>query len=158
MKLGDLLGEDRIFTDLQAKDKWDALAQLVDLLIAAGHLRPELRKPVLGALVARERVSSTGLGEGVALPHATIDGSDEVIAAIGVAPEGIPFESSDALPARLLVLLLVPRKSIQLHIKTLAGVAKLLQSREMREAVRHSRTPREILDILREEEDSDPAP
>lgn len=156
MKLGDLLSLSEIFTDVQAKDKGEALNLLVDLLITAGRLRLDQRKTVTDALLARERVASTGLGDGVALPHATVDGLDEVVAALAISPEGIPFESQDGLPASLLVLLLVPRKSFQVHIKTLSGVARLLHSGDMREALRNARTPQEVLDILQEEEKAHP--
>ena len=152
MKLGDVISLGDIFTDVQAKDKWEALNLLVDLLIASRRLRQDQRKTVIDALFARERVASTGLGDGVALPHATVEGLNEAVAALAIAPEGIPFESQDGLPARVLVLLLVPRRSFQGHIQTLAGVARLLQSGDMREALRHARTPQEVLDILQEEE------
>jgi mannitol/fructose-specific phosphotransferase system IIA component (Ntr-type) len=74
VRLCDLLSQDEVFTDIQAKDKWEGLGQLLDLLIAANRLRLDQRKAIYDALAARERIASTGLGEGIALPHATVDG------------------------------------------------------------------------------------
>ncbi|MBI3855087.1 MAG: PTS sugar transporter subunit IIA [Planctomycetes bacterium] len=157
MKLGDLLKEGQIATGFQARDKWEAITKLVDLLIAQNRLKPELREAVYGALAARERVASTGMEHGVAIPHASVDGVDEAIAALAVAPQGIPFQSADGQPARLLILLVIPRKAVQKHIRTLAGIARLLQYEEMRDAISGARSAREALQVIREEEQKDPA-
>ena len=152
MKLSDLLEEDVVFTDFQAKDKWQAIEDLVRSLVTLGRLRPDQEKGVRDALIAREKVSTTGLGMGIAIPHAMLDGLDEVIAGLAVAPDGVPFDSSDGQPARIIFLLLVPRKTVQIHIRALSGITRLVQSDDMRQALRHARVPREVLDIIREEE------
>lgn len=157
MKLGDLLKEGQIATGFQARDKWEAITKIVDLLIAQGRIRTEQRDSVYGALAAREKVASTGMEHGVAIPHASVDGVDEAVAALAVAPDGIPFQSADGRPARLVILLVIPRKAVQKHIRTLAGIARLLQYEEMRDALTRARSAREALQVIREEEQKDPA-
>ena len=157
MKIGDLLKEGQIATGFQARDKWEAISKLVDLLILQGRLKSDLREAVVAALVAREKVASTGMEHGVAIPHASVDGVENALAALAISPEGIPFQSADGRPARLVILLIIPRQSVQTHIRTLAGIARLLQYEEMRDAITASRSAREVLQVIREEEQKDPA-
>lgn len=157
MKLGDLLKEGQIATGFQARDKWEAIARIVDLLIAQGRLKAEQRDAVTSALTAREKVASTGMEHGVAIPHASVDGIEDALAALAIAPEGIPFQSADGRPARLIILLVIPRKAVQKHIRTLAGIARLLQYEEMRDALTGARSAREALAVIRDEEKKDPA-
>ncbi len=157
MKLGDLLKEGQIATGFTARDKWEAITKLVDLLIAQGRLKAEQREAVYGALAAREKVASTGMEHGVAIPHASVDGVEDALAALAVSPEGVPFQSADGRPAHLIILLVIPRKAVQKHIRTLAGIARLLQYEEMRDALTGSRSAREVLQVIKEEEQKDPA-
>jgi PTS system fructose-specific IIA component len=157
MKLGDLLKEGQILTGFESRDKWEAITKMVDLLIAQNRLKAEHRDAVYGALAAREKVASTGMEHGVAIPHASVDGVEDALAALAMSPAGIPFQSADGQPARIIILLIIPRKSVQKHIRTLAGVARLLQYEEMRDALTNARSPREALQVIREEEQKDPA-
>ncbi|HVR86647.1 MAG TPA: PTS sugar transporter subunit IIA [Planctomycetota bacterium] len=157
MKLGDLLKEGQIATGFQARDKWETITKLVDLLVAENRLKPEHREAVYDALVTREKVASTGMENGVAIPHASVDGLEDALAAFAISPGGIPFQSADGQPARLVILLVIPRKAVQKHIRTLAGIAKLLQYEEMRDALTNARSAREALQVIREEEQKDPA-
>jgi PTS system fructose-specific IIA component len=157
MKIGDLLKEGQIAMGFQARDKWEAITKMVDLLLAQNAIKAEQRTAVYDALVAREKVASTGMEHGVAIPHASIDEIETAVAALAIAPEGIPFQSADGRPARLVILLVIPRKSVQKHIRTLAGIARLLQYEEMRDALTNSRSAREALQVIREEEKKDPA-
>jgi nitrogen PTS system EIIA component len=157
MKLGDLLKEGQIAMGFQARDKWEAIDKMVDLLVANNTIKADQRAAVISALVAREKVASTGMEHGVAIPHAGIDEIDNAVAALAIAPEGIPFQSADGRPARIVILLVIPRKTVQKHIRTLAGIARLIQYEEMRDALTNARSAREALGVIREEEKKDPA-
>lgn len=157
MKIGDLLKEGLVATEFQARDKWEAIRKLVDLLIAQGRLKADQGETVYDALAAREKVASTGMEHGVAIPHASVDGVEEALAALAISPQGIPFQSADGGPARLVILLVIPRNAVQKHIRTLAGIARLLQYEEMRDALTGVRSAREALQVIREEEKKDPA-
>ena len=157
MKIGDLLKEGQIAVGFQARDKWEAIDKMVDLLVAQNAVKADQRAAVISALVAREKVASTGMEHGVAIPHASIDEIDTAVAALAIAPEGIPFQSADGRPARIVILLVIPRKTVQKHIRTLAGIARLIQYEEMRDALTNARSAREALGVIREEEKKDPA-
>jgi len=116
MKLGELIQEDCALLDFSARDKWEAIEKILDHLVAQGRVEPERRKTFLDALVRRENIASTGMDHGIALPHAQVDGIDRAVAAIALSRAGIPFQSSDGQPARITVLLVIPKKSAQKHI------------------------------------------
>lgn len=156
MKLGDILRADAIALDFKAPDKWKAIELLVDLLVERGRCKKPHRKPVLEALVARENIASTGMENGVALPHASIQILDEPLAALGISPGGIQFQSADGQPAKIIMLLAIPKRNVQLHIRTLAGVARLMNYEEMRAALLAARSPQEAIGIIRAEEEKEP--
>jgi len=153
MLLMDLLSEDVIEPNLRATTRDEALAELVDLLVTTGSLTSEARDRALAAVVAREKRQSTGLGSGVAIPHGTCPDVDEVVAALGIHRKGVPFEAIDEQPVRLVILLLVPPNLLQAHIRTLAGIARVLNDSELREQLIASPTAQELLDLLIDQEE-----
>lgn len=152
MKLSDLLREEQILLGFQARDKEEAITRLVDALVACARLPRERREAALDALRARERLASTGLENGVAFPHAGVDGLREPAAALAVSPRGVPFESADGRPARLIVLVTIPRPSGRTHPRVLAAAAKLLSLEAFRAALLGARTPGEALQAVRAHE------
>ena len=157
MRLGELLTEDLITFDIAASNKWEAIDALLDLLVRSGKVKAEQRKVLSDALVARENIASPGLEHGVAIPHASVDVLDEAVAVFAIARGGIPFQANDGMPAKLVILLLIPRKSIQKHIRTLTCIARLLNFEEMRNALLNAPTPADVLRIIKEEEEKSPA-
>lgn len=155
MKLSELLGEENVLLDFTARDKWEAIDRLVQALVDRGRLKPAHRARVLDAIIARENVASTGMGLGVAIPHAWTDLLDTGAAAVGISPKGIPFQSADGAPATLIILLVSPRHSAQKHVRTLAAIARLLNYEEMRTALLNAKTPGEVVRIVKEEEDKE---
>ncbi len=152
MKLAELILEDGAVLEFVSRDKWEAIRKLVDHLVERKRLLPDQQKTVLDALVRRENIASTGMDHGVALPHAQVEGLEHAVAAIGLSPKGIPFQSSDGQPARIIVLLAIPKKSVQQHIRTLAGIARLLNYEEMRTALLAAKSEREVVAVIRDEE------
>lgn len=155
MKLSELLGEENVLLDFKARDKWEAIERLVETLVTNGRIKPNHRRQVLDALVARENVASTGMGLGIAIPHAWTDLLDTGVAAVGISPAGIPFQSADGTPATLIILLVSPRHSAQKHVRTLAAIARLLNYEEMRTALLNAKTPAEVVRVVKEEEDKE---
>ncbi len=136
MDLQELFGPQDVRVAFEAADKWDAIEQLVDHLVARGSVPAEARPGLLDAVLARERSMSTGMERGLAIPHAAVDELEDVCACLAVVPEdGLAFESIDGSPARLIVLLLIPRARKLLHIRTLADVARVLGREEVRRAL-----------------------
>ncbi len=153
MKLSELLSESTVLVDLRSKDKWGAIDALIDAAVAGGKVAPTARRAVMEALVARENIASTGMEHGIAIPHATVDVLDDAVGALGVSATGIPFQSTDGQPARLVVLLVIPRKIIHRHIQTIAGVARLFSYDSLRDSLLQARTPAEVLAKIKAEEE-----
>ena len=132
MKPSELIGPDSLLLGFDPGDKWTCIHDLVQHLSDVGRLDPDLVDPVREAVLSRERSMSTGMEEGVAIPHAALDDISEVIACLGVVgrEEGLDFESIDGRPTRLVVLLVIPKSQKLLHIRTLADIARVL-SKEM---------------------------
>lgn len=145
MLLSELIQEDVIKVGLEATNKWEAIEELVDLLIGAHELRLNDRGEVLEAVYTRERSLSTGLERGLAVPHGAVDCVHDIIAALGVSQRGVPFESLDGKPANIVVLLVIPKGTFQQHVRTLAGIARLVSNGELRQRVIRARQPAEVV-------------
>ncbi|OHB70735.1 MAG: hypothetical protein A2W23_08870 [Planctomycetes bacterium RBG_16_43_13] len=152
MKLSELLSEKVILTNFKAGTKLDAVGRLVDVIIASGDIPKHHRQAVLDALIARENICSTGMEHGVAIPHATVDVLERPAAAVAVSLEGVPFQSADGKNATIIVLLIITRKDVKHNVRTLAGIARLLNYEDTRQHLLVAKTPSAILDVIREEE------
>jgi mannitol/fructose-specific phosphotransferase system IIA component (Ntr-type) len=148
MHLSELLQEDLIKTSLDATTKWEAIEELVDLLISAHELRLGDRAAVLDAVVTREKSMSTGLARGLAVPHGAVDCVREVVASLGVSCSGVPFDSADGKPARLVILLVIPADSFQRHVATLAGIARLARNEDLRERICSAKSAAEVMEVI----------
>jgi nitrogen PTS system EIIA component len=148
MNLGNLLSVDRIVPEMQANERWSAIVELVELLVARGKVKPEDRDLVLAALRQREETMSTGIGFGIAIPHASSDRVGEVVAAFGRSNKGIEFDSLDNAPVKYIVLFVVPKDQFQTHLRTLAAIAKFLNDRTVRERLGNAGTAEDIHGIF----------
>jgi PTS system nitrogen regulatory IIA component len=152
MRLGDLLTEELVLAGFAAKDKWEAIDRMVGRLVESGRLRAESSRTAIDALVAREKIASTGVDHGIALPHAKIEGIDSALAVLATAPAGVPFLASDGKPSTILVLLLIPLTAHAQHVKTLSNIARLLGFEEVRTGLLGAKSGREALQVIRTHE------
>lgn len=148
MTLVELLSPERVIADMQADEHWPAIVELLDRLVECGSLAPEQREPALEALRAREEQRSTGIGGGIAIPHSFLPDLEEVVTIFGRSDEGIDFGSLDRAPVHFIVLFLVPESQHNLHLKTLAAIAKILNSADTRNRLGQARDVGEILDVF----------
>lgn len=136
MELKDLFSERDVVVGFSASDKWEAVRLLVEHLAASGHLPTERVEEVLEAVISRERSMSTGMENGIAIPHAAVDGIEAAVGAIALVPEpGLPFESADGQAARIVVVLVIPRAQKLLHIRTIGAVARVFAREDVRRRV-----------------------
>ena len=142
MKLSELFQEDNIIPELKAKDKKAVLEELVDAL--AKH-EPRLdKKAMVHVLLEREGLGSTGIGDGVAIPHGKSSGVNRPWIAFGRSRKGIDFESMDGEPAHLFFLLVAPENSASIHLQALARIAKMLKNSAFRKELLEVPGRREI--------------
>jgi mannitol/fructose-specific phosphotransferase system IIA component (Ntr-type) len=147
MRLTELVNEKAISTRLRARTKRDAIAELVGLL-ESGH-GIDSQGEILDRVFRREAMMSTGIGNGVAIPHGKARLVDRLVAACGVAPEGIDFESADAEPATLFILLVAPESGGAMHVKVLANISRLLKEETVRQSLREASSPESFMAALR---------
>ena len=150
MRLADLLSEEVIKIPLENTEKEKVIEELIDLLVAAGKVKN--KQAVLKAVMEREKVMSTGVGDGVAIPHGKAEGVEDVVAAFGVAKQDIEFQSIDEKPVRLVFLLVAPPNATGPHLKALSRVSRLLNKKEFREQLLQAKSAAEVLDLIQEEE------
>ncbi|ADK82202.1 PTS sugar transporter subunit IIA [Sediminispirochaeta smaragdinae] len=145
----DLIEPSVVQIPVRSKTKSEVLRELVDLLDKAGKLISADK--ALSALLDREAKGSTGLEEGIAVPHAKCDAVDQLTVAIGIAPDGIDFQAMDGKPSNLFFLLLAPPEQAGQHIEALSEIAKLTRSKSFCRLLLASQTPEEVVELFQEE-------
>ncbi len=148
-KYSDLLGPDRISIDIQASTKHAVIDEMIDML--GGHPAVTSIDDVRRSVHDREALMSTGVGSGLALPHAKTVGVSETIAAFGIIKPGIEFESVDGLPVELAFLLVGPESARSEHIRVLSWISRLMNRAEVRESLLRADSPDAVMSIFQSE-------
>ena len=125
MKLTDILDEENIIPELKARDKKKAIEELADSIVKSNSLDKD---SLVRVLLERESLGSTGIGDGVAIPHGKFHGIKDPVISFGRSKTGLDFESMDGQPVFLFFLLVAPEDSASIHLKALAKIAKLLKT------------------------------
>lgn len=150
MKITELLEISAIAPNLGGRRKVEVLGELVDTLRI---VHPQLdREEVLQVLLEREQLGSTGIGEGVAIPHGKLRGIDRLLIAFGRHSGGVDFDSMDGRPAHLFFLLLAPESEVTAHLKALARISKMLRKDGVRQRLMAATDAAGLLEIVAQEE------
>ena len=149
MNLTELLGLEQIVPNLTAADRWNAIDQLIDVLVRTHKIRPEDRETVRKAVKDRELSKSTGIGYGIALPHASVASIQDVVAVFGRCLQGLDFQALDNQPVKMCVLFLTPQGQFQKHLLTLTTFARFLSNKDNRQKLEAAQSAEEILAIFR---------
>ncbi|WP_305041237.1 PTS sugar transporter subunit IIA [Geoalkalibacter sp.] len=151
MKISELLDPGAVVAELRATDK---NALLEELTVALANVETGLdRALVVDVLKERERLGSTGIGEGVAIPHGKLKNIDHLMLSFGRSRSGIDFDAMDGRPAHLFFLLIAPEDSVGVHLKTLARISKLLKNAQVRQRLLQAADAGDLFRIISEEED-----
>ena len=151
MDLSDILSPEQIQQDLKAGNRWEAIDELIDNLVATAKIRPEHREAITAVVKKRESSMSTGIGFGIGIPHASTDLIYEVVGAFGRSRSGLSFDALDNKPVSLVMLFLVPQGQFQKHLHTLAKIAKLLHKKEFRQALEDAPDAKAMYEIMKAE-------
>lgn len=150
MKIAEFLSPKAVVADLSARSKPDVLKELSATLVQA---HPELSAPrLLEVLQDREKLGSTGIGEGVAIPHGKLGGLPQLMASFGVARGGVDFEAIDGKPTYLFFALVAPENSAGVHLKALARISRLFKNARFRQSILEAKTPEDIYKLIAEED------
>src|SRR5947208_12235978 len=152
MRLTDILKPQNIKIPLDAKNKTDAIGELVNILAANGEVTDP--KKVLDSVLDREATRTTGIGNGLAIPHGKCNGTDHLVMAIGRPAQPIDFQSIDGRPVTLIWLLTSPPDKTGPHIHALARISRLMTIEKFRQSLATATTGQEVFDIIKKQEES----
>jgi len=151
MDLGDILSKEQILPDLRATNRWEAIDELIQNLVANGKIQAGHKEAIAAVVKKREASMSTGIGFGIGIPHASTDLIGEVVGALGRSKAGVNFDALDSQPVHLVMLFLVPQGQFQKHLHTLANIAKLLHRNEFRQALENAPDAETMLRTIRDQ-------
>ena len=152
MKIMDIFRKEYIIEELKAKSKRDVLAELSGVICREdGTINHEY---IVNTLLEREKLGSTGIGDGIAIPHGKLADLDELIVAFGRSREGVEFDSMDGKPANLFFLLLAPENTTGLHLKVLAKISKMLKDNAFRKKLIEAKSKDELYLIIADKDDA----
>jgi fructose-specific phosphotransferase system IIA component len=150
MKISDILTENLVATGLPGSSKEDVIDAMIGIVASSPLVLDTDR--VRQAILEREKIMSTGVGNGFAIPHGKTDAVSDIVAAFAVTAEPIDYQSLDEKPVRLVFLLVGKDSMVGPHIKLLSRISRLMNREEFRQRLLDAPTPRAILDMFREEE------
>ncbi len=150
MKILDILNKNCIITDLTSRSKKDVIHELVDAVTKVDErIDPD---SLVEILLEREKLGSTGIGDGVAIPHGKFPNIDTLRASFGRSRQGIDFDALDGKPSHLFFLLVAPDNSAGAHLKALARISRLFKDNSFRESLQIADTKQQLFDIITEED------
>ncbi|MDE2847993.1 MAG: PTS sugar transporter subunit IIA [Gemmatimonadetes bacterium] len=152
MSLTELLDENAILVNLKATQKQEVIEELAAALTASGRISDN--REVLQAVLEREKIMSTGIGKGVAIPHGKCKAVDRLVGVLGIKKEGVDFQSLDEQPVYLFFLLVSPLNVSGPHIRALAHISRLLRHDNLRKQLIAAEDPRDALALIAEEEEN----
>ena len=148
MKLGDYLSEDLVLHSLTANGKSDVLNELIAPL---SDKYPEMdTDQAVRVLLDREKLGTTGIGSGIAIPHGKLENLDEVIVVVGRSSSGVKFDALDHKPCSIFFLVLAPEKNAAIHLRILAQVSRVLKEEAFRTAFIQADSPEELWQLLKD--------
>jgi len=152
MKITDILTEDMVVNGLEGDSKDDIINAMVNLIASSQKVQD--KEKVRQAIFEREKLMSTGIGNGFAIPHGKTDAVSDIVAAFAVTARPIDYASLDEKPVRLVFLLVGKDNMVGPHIKLLSRISRLMHKEQFRNQLLGLKTPHEIIEVFRQEEAS----
>jgi fructose-specific phosphotransferase system IIA component len=154
MRLRDLLREDRISTDLRGEDRDDVIEELLGLLAGATEIGDH--EEFAQSIEAREDIESTGIGNGIGIPHGITDAVKSVVCAFGVSKTGVDYPSMDGKPVQIVFLLGVPKEEAREYLSILARICRCFRDGRLRKAIVDADSPRKMIELIGERDEQEP--
>jgi fructose-specific phosphotransferase system IIA component len=148
MILTENLHENGIIVHSSAKSRWDVIKELVSLAAGNGIIPAEFEEEIQQALIAREKTMTTGIGKGVAIPHCKLTCIKDIILLMATSHKGINFDSIDNLPAKIIVMLLVPANKADKHVKVLSSIARILSDEDFKQHLTQFENKKDLLEYV----------
>lgn len=152
MVLSKNLKKENILVKTKSTTRWNLINELLEVALKNNEFKPEDKEYIEKSLIEREKSMSTGIGNGVAIPHCTTTKVRDIVIIMAISKKGIDFDAIDSLPVKIIILLLVPKNKLTQHIKTLANIAKLMNHETLRNKLLELKNPDEIISELQKTE------
>jgi fructose-specific phosphotransferase system IIA component len=150
MKISDILNEELVVTGLHGSSKEEIIDSMIDLVATSPKVLD--KEKVREAIFEREKIMSTGVGNGFAIPHGKTDAVSDIVAAFAVTADPIDYQSLDEKPVRLVFLLVGKDNMVGPHIKLLSRISRLMNKEEFRKRLMNLKSPKEIIETFKQEE------
>ena len=150
MKILDFLEPSCVTVELKGQKKPEIIHELCQLLAAAGRVKDA--GAVVNVILEREKLGSTGIGQGIAIPHGKSDAASSLAAAVGISRKGVDFESLDGEPVHVIFILVAPKDTAADHLKALARISRLLKDKFIRTALQAAKTPQDVIKTIQEDD------
>ena len=152
MHIAEIFRKEFIIDDLKAKNKRGVLAELSGIF-TLGPAKVD-SKLMVDVLMEREKLGSTGIGDGIAIPHGKLKGLDNLLLSFGRSREGVDFESIDGKPVHLFFLLMAPESSTGQHLKALAKISRMLKDERFRSELMSARSAEDLFKTISEKDET----
>ena len=149
MKILDVLRKEAVVVNLKSREKKGVIEELAAPLASLSGIA---RKDLVKVLMERERLGSTGIGGGIGIPHGKMKGIDSLLVGFGLSREGVNFESIDGRPTHIFFVLVTPEDSIDIHLKLLSQISRILKDDLLKQRLRNAGTPDAVMEIIRDED------
>lgn len=148
MRMSEFIIKEAISANLAGDRKEAVIREMVENLRAAGYFKGNESEDVVKAILKRELLSSTGIGDGVAIPHAKHASVDRLVGAVSLSQKGIPFDAVDNEPVHVLFMLISPQERPSEHLRALEGVSRCLKDKNFVRSLRQATSPQQIWDLI----------
>ncbi|MBI4619096.1 MAG: PTS sugar transporter subunit IIA [Desulfobacterales bacterium] len=152
MKIADILSGDLIIPELTSKNKKEVLAELVSVIVKQNKLIN--KEELIEVLLEREKLGSTGIGDGIAIPHGKLKNIDAMLASFGKSIDGVDFDSMDGKPTHLFFLLVAPENSAGIHLKALARISRLLKDSSFKQDLMEAKLKDDLFKTIIERDEN----
>ena len=146
MNLKKILNKNVAELKLQGSSKQEIIENLLDILVQTGKVKD--RSAALEALLEREAKMSTGIQQGIAIPHCKTDGVDELLACVGIKKEGVDFKALDGIPSKIFIMTLSPLTRSGPHVQFLAEISRVLTNEDMRTKLINAGSEEELISLI----------
>ena len=156
MRLTDFINRDAVCVDLKSNDKTTALYELIDILLKSGEIKngDSNRKKLFNILSEREKLGSTGIGNGVAIPHGKSDLAKNITIAVGISRKGIDFDSIDREKTYIFAFLIAPPSSAAPHLRALARISRIFKNKTFGHVLIDAKSPEDVISLIAAEEEN----